>query len=1171
MTYRDLIILLELILKGQHGKLENSLLNGYLNLLYIEGKYKSNNTVNKIYNAVNKDQKNKGKKNIEKIQKIKKYISSSKANNKMQNISGLGPETNKNFLNISIINNNNKFIDIIEILLNENNESESHGHGHENESFLIKILLCQVLIRKQNNIIKAFTILYSLATSLKLNTIERYKVYCLGQELHEKIKSKDLLLEYGYNHFNHIFEYEKVTINFFKYTELATKNLKKFWIEFITEKKKNSINSSLIINSLSEIYSINKSIQQEFLELYEYNKENAEFLFLFSYYLKNIVKNELLHEEILMKFKSVIKRDLFTPKIDENYINKGLIIVCCNGLEFGKIKWANENASEILLFDNKELTKTKLNKLFPPSLSIKHNYYMDNYLKTGREIFINKTRLAVFINNQNYVTIVVVYPKLLPGFMNGIHFGAIVTKADEKCKFLEIEYLNRINNKKSCITVINDDGLIEGIDKNSNTLLGIPNVIKEGLRIESGVNLKYNLFQLCPKIKEAISNKEFSNSGVLDTTGFEEEFYNDENGIFIEVENKIQKTLNNIKDLNLNFLIEENQEKVVQVYRNNDFENIDTIVSSSENLKNSQRNDARRAIIKSIFKPRNIKFELFSLESSYKDLSLYFIRFIYNCDEKLSNHIEEGNKKKTKLGDILGRMVKKNKTRTKELKLFKVFLKPIIDKMTEKEAEETQLTENALDENNSLIASTNNINIDNSNNKVTNKQEVVQLNVAEKDNGLQRSSTNMVKKTKLEKVVSYRKKLFQYSSCIFFIVLILVFGLVTFIFLAFFSFISDKDTNSTNIEFIKSVINRKDLVCMLIQSSYHISAMNTHANNITDSSVASDSSDSADSAIITTFDYVNTTYAQRILVEDLNLLKHENNNINIKGIAEAALQRHNTYYEILCHECYNNINNNSKESSNETSNNNNTNVTINETENRRNLYMYNEHPNTLSNTNINKNYNKENSFEMRSLEYEDYISISASELDRMFYQMLSSYNYISYLDLNNQVLLENVISSYDYLIEIVYYKRSLNETVDQNVEYLIEGLLNKKISSIDQKTYMELYINSLYFIMDRSGIPTVLIKKTLHDLDDHYVIIMIYNIVSACIIAIFTVVLLIVQNSYFSNEIDTLKSLFLINNKSFMQIFMNYELFLKFLNYPIKETKELAYVYCKINIHIVLY
>ena len=298
----------------------------------------------------------------------------------------------------------------------------------------------------------------------------------------------------------------------------------------------------------------------------------------------------------------------------------GLLRVSCNNLETGKIKWCNDKMTSIVGFPKFELTKMKINRLIPPIIANRHTDYIKNFIINPKEVFLNKIRVSYMINDSNFLVPIIIYIKLVQEIKNGIEIIGMVHKVIDNT-FVLYKFPELKNNAKICFCLINEDGSIEAVDRNANIYLGLPNFVRDGSKLKLAIdNRKCNLFALSPVLKESIKNGKFRSEINLDTTILSEDYYNDENGIFLSINSRIkhlvmQKVPDNVEGMAFNHDYYEDDV---------DEESNDSTKEKTIKFKKLQSNN-----IKYIFKEHNVLVDIYNFQSSNNDLKTFLIKFYY--------------------------------------------------------------------------------------------------------------------------------------------------------------------------------------------------------------------------------------------------------------------------------------------------------------------------------------------------------------------------------------------------------------------------------------------------------------------------------------------------------------------------------------------------------------
>lgn len=393
--------------------------------------------------------------------------------------------------------------------------------------------------------------------------------------------------------------------------------------------------------------------------------------------------------------------NIFNIYNDEDYLNldtileSGMIKVSCNALEIGKIKWVNEIFSSLLGFSCIELLKLKINRIIPSSVANNHNEYIKNYVESNKEVLLNKLKTTLLINSENYIMPVIIYTKLLPTILNGIEVCSIVKKIQDNTLLLYKSpeykiYADKIsynikdgtikkneNIYKICLLLINNNGSIEAVDKNSNILIGVPNFIKNGWKINISIDKsKSNIFDITNNLNDSLIKGKIHFNFNLNTSIYEDDYYNDENGLFVNLHNKIKAIINTIIKKKLNFIVKPKEKnKNISYYSNvikeekidnlnnkliiiksNLISTLDYFKTNSEYYSFSDLEDRnsleefneyeiynqykslmikvlQKIIIKQIFKDHKLSCEVYSIISNDTSLINYVLKIYYRVEE----------------------------------------------------------------------------------------------------------------------------------------------------------------------------------------------------------------------------------------------------------------------------------------------------------------------------------------------------------------------------------------------------------------------------------------------------------------------------------------------------------------------------------------------------------
>ena len=668
-SYHNMIYLLEMILKYSKNKLAKIVVNGFIQCYNLEYDDKTDILMN---------EKPKEEKNTRLTDAIEgknvKYLLTMNNMIIVGSIREMFTKRNKNEEKSKPKSiKKKKLLEFVCDLIYK------HSIKSHNFSFHFKMLTVQIYLRKLKNITRAWFILSNFyETFNKFSIRQQFFIFCMYQELHENLQKNDEKATHPTAKIRKIIKLEKSNNTFIKKVIKCTNAVKLFWLTYMNDKQKCRLLMKEMNKNLAKINRKYQKLQIFFGEIQKLFEDNRSIFYIYCCFLKNIMNNEQFSEHIikLLRDNKAMTSDNKTLSdfIDEDYYKMsssesiGLLIMSCNTLELGKIKWVNKKISNILHFNKNDLSKLKINRLLPPIIAQKHNELIKAFIQSNKGFYANLTRIAFMVTANDYMIPVVLYMNVFPRIKNGIEMIAMITRVINNTFIL---YKNpEIKTKtKLCFVLINEDGSIEAVDKNANTFLGIPNLIRNGWKTKITIDKrKCNLFELSPGLKKFIhenennSSQKFVNECEIDTSPLTEEFANDEYGLFLSINNRINHMIS--KSIPI--------EKWIDSIDYYDFstEQEDNSKENSNVSSSKLKLEYQNAIIPNIFKVHYLPHEIYNISSSNKDISLnlYLIKYYFNLSsfsyhpkektetEKKSNNaiVNITNNANISLGNITG-------------------------------------------------------------------------------------------------------------------------------------------------------------------------------------------------------------------------------------------------------------------------------------------------------------------------------------------------------------------------------------------------------------------------------------------------------------------------------------------------------------------------------------
>jgi hypothetical protein len=498
---------------------------------------------------------NSNNKNLAKMNNLKRIDSSININNKIEvistkdnKVSDFNEDSNNIVENLTediIVLNKSQIKSKVFNFISNLIQKHCLSHG-QNQSLLFKMVLFKIYLKELNNITKAWNLIISINESINYLDIQQtFYIYVFFQEILNELQKIDTNNFQDNVKFENIIAFEVNNNEFFRLIELNTKMTKEFWQIYMNNRMKLTMNVISIENKLNEI-EVGKKQLNKFFENISY-EDNTKTCYFYICYLKHIVNNDSQSFELANSFESLNNKLQKENKyLDLEYYKMlkipeiAVMKVSCSNLEIGKIKWVNKKCAEILDFSINELLKKKINRIIPPSIAKKHNQYIKEYIETYKSSFVDVARVSCIINSQNCLVPVILYVKLIPRINQGIELGVLLQSVEDTT-FILYKAPELHDTRKICLVLINQDGTIEAVDKNSNELIGLPNFIREGWKININIEKsKTNLFEFSKNIKNMISSGEFSSDVYINTSSFKEDYFNDENGLFRSLDSSIQ-------------------------------------------------------------------------------------------------------------------------------------------------------------------------------------------------------------------------------------------------------------------------------------------------------------------------------------------------------------------------------------------------------------------------------------------------------------------------------------------------------------------------------------------------------------------------------------------------------------------------------------------------------
>ncbi len=196
---------------------------------------------------------------------------------------------------------------------------KKHSYNSHN-SFLFKLLMTQVYLRKLNNLTKAWFILNTFyETYNKFSIKQRFYIYCMFQELYMKLEEIDTYATHNKLKIKSIIKFEKLINKFYNKIHKNTCIVREYWLNFLTEKQKGMLNSNTINNNLKKINDKFNKLQIFFNEILKIHEDNQLVFYIYSCFLRNILNNDQSAENIIKILKDYKESNSAKPSINDEY------------------------------------------------------------------------------------------------------------------------------------------------------------------------------------------------------------------------------------------------------------------------------------------------------------------------------------------------------------------------------------------------------------------------------------------------------------------------------------------------------------------------------------------------------------------------------------------------------------------------------------------------------------------------------------------------------------------------------------------------------------------------------------------------------------------------------------------------------------------------------------
>lgn len=190
---------------------------------------------------------------------------------------------------------------------------------NSHHSFLFKLLMTQIFLRKLNNPTRAWFILNNFyETYNKFSIKQKFQIYCMFQDLKIKLKKIDTFAIHDTLKIKAIIRFEKLNNKFYNKIHKNTFIVREYWQIFLNEKQKGILDSNIINNQLKKINSKFTKLQIFFNDIQKNYLDNQLIFFIYCCFLKNVMNNNKSAEYIFKLIRDY-KENTSTKMFNEEY------------------------------------------------------------------------------------------------------------------------------------------------------------------------------------------------------------------------------------------------------------------------------------------------------------------------------------------------------------------------------------------------------------------------------------------------------------------------------------------------------------------------------------------------------------------------------------------------------------------------------------------------------------------------------------------------------------------------------------------------------------------------------------------------------------------------------------------------------------------------------------
>lgn len=201
-----------------------------------------------------------------------------------------------------------------------------------------------------------------------------------------------------------------------------------------------------------------KKINMIWNQLTKINEEYPKALSIYGNYLVQIKNDNNEGEEFINK-ATLMNR----PKQLDDHVNNfemmfaddtAIVVISGNKDSQAKIMKTNNGITRLFGYNTFEVHGHEVNILMPPIIAVKHNYFLEQFFKTGRERVINNDLETFAMLRVGHIFSITLIVKPVPSLKNDIQYIGLIKPTNRDYDFIITDQFGRIDSISKGITSI---------------------------------------------------------------------------------------------------------------------------------------------------------------------------------------------------------------------------------------------------------------------------------------------------------------------------------------------------------------------------------------------------------------------------------------------------------------------------------------------------------------------------------------------------------------------------------------------------------------------------------------------------------------------------------------------------------------------------------------------